>query len=256
MSDTNLEKDNEKVNEKHPTIYNKTISINSLSDRAKYKIQSIRKNFATPIQLEDYVYYYFHPLEEGREESSLQPQFKKDPLNIERLLLTDLRHFTLKGLQYYMGKKQDTFANFEMFKGPDINLKRLCEELETNPKLIHKKNSIFEADSDTSRVTFMAIKCIWVFYELLKRKFKREVGHMTFKNVDKLFQDKVVTLVDKLKSKAKTIDPNDFTSSDYKDCLSIRDIEHYMAIRSSASTEKRSKESKRSGGATKKRRLR
>ena len=81
---------------------------------------------------------------------------------------------------------------------------------------------------------------------------------MTFKNVDKLFQDKVVTLVDKLKSKAKTIDPNDFTTSDYRDCLSIQDIEHYMEIRSSASTEKRhhsSKESKKSSGATKKRRL-
>lgn len=258
MSDPNLEKDNGKVNEKDPTIYNKTISINSLSDRAKYKIQSIRKNFATPNQLEDYVYYYFRPLEEGREESSLKPEFQKDVLNIERLLVTDLRHFTLKGLQYYMGKKQDTFANFEMFKGSKINLQRLCDELESNPKLIHKKNSIFEADSETSRTTFMAIKCIWVFYELLKRKFKREVGHMTFKNVDKLFQDKVVTLVDKLKSKAKTIDPNDFTTSDYRDCLSIQDIEHYMEIRSSASTEKRhhsSKESKKSGGATKKRRL-
>ena len=236
-----------------------------LMDKVKYAIKT--RSYGWPFQLEDFVFYYLHPTSTGRQQSSLQSEFHNGHINIETLLTTPLDQFTLDGLQNYVQSKPDTFANFNMFAGSIINLKKLCDDLAKNKAkneakkkleetelasteakleetsnidLITKnKYSVFEASSTTSYTTFNAIKCIWVIYELLKKKYNRETGQMTLEQVNNLFEGKIKTLIQKLQSRCTSLNTSAFTMTEYKDLLSIGDIVNYMGVRRGGKTRKR-----------------
>lgn len=210
-------------------------------NKAKFSVKQSSRLYGSPIQLDDFVYYYLNPTGPGREESSLQPEFHSGRINIERLLSTDLDQFTLAGLQYYVTNKPDTFVNFALFEGSIMNLKRFCKELASNKNLIVKdeSNQIFEANSPTSRTTFKAIKCVWVIYELLKKKFQSQTGVMTLEEVNRLFEDKIQILQHKLSSRCETTESSAFTMTEYKEMLSIGDIDKYMGERQGGKTKKR-----------------
>lgn len=235
----------------------------SFLNKAKYAVQQSSRQYGSPIQLDDFVYYYLNPTGPGREESSLQPEFHSGRINIERLLSTDLDQFTLAGLQYYVANKPETFANFANFSQSIINLKKLCDdlarnkakteleetelestetktELKSDVDLITKnKFSVFEFKNPSSYTTFNAIKCVWVIYELLKKKYNNATGQMTLKEVNLLFEDKLRTLKAFLSSRCTTIDTSAFTLTEYKEMLSIGDISHYMGERRGGKTRKR-----------------
>jgi hypothetical protein len=246
------------------SISSKTISAGmSIVNKTKYAYQQTRRQYGSPIQLEDFVYYYLTPTAFGREESLLQREFHSGRINIERLLCTDLDQFTLDALQFYVANKPDTFANFATFSESIINLKKLCDDLATNEAkkkleerelastetktelksdvdLITKnKFTVFEVRNPSSYTTFNAIKCVWVIYELLKKKYNNATGQMTLEEVNLLFEDKIRTLKAFLSSRCTTIDSSAFTMTEYKEMLSIGDIGNYMGERRGGKTRKR-----------------
>ncbi len=246
------------------SIVSKTIQERGMGvlDKAKYAMNT--RSYGSPIQLEDIVYYYLYPTADGREQSSLQSEFLERHINIERLLSIDLGQFTLDALQYYVNNKPETFASFTMFDGRIINLKNFCNDLAkkkekneakeeelasteakeeeiSNIDFITKssKYDVFEAKTTSSYTTFNAIKCIWVIYELLKKKYNRETRQMTLPEVNTLFEGKIKTLIEKLNSRCSTIQTSVFTMTEYKEMLSIGDIGKYMGKRDGGKTRKR-----------------
>jgi hypothetical protein len=256
------------------SIVSKTIQERGMGvlDKAKYAMNT--RSYGSPIQLEDIVYYYLYPTADGREQSSLQSEFLERRINIERLLSIDLGQITLDALQYYVNNKPETFASFTMFDGRIINLKNFCNDLAlhaeknkakktelasteakeeelasteakedeiSNIDFITKssKYDVFEAKTTSSYTTFNAIKCIWVIYELLKKKYNRETRQMTLPEVNTLFEGKIKTLIEKLNSRCSTIQTSVFTMTEYKEMLSIGDIGKYMGKRDGGKTRKR-----------------
>ena len=151
---------------------------------------------------------------------------------IEKLLYTNLSEFTLTAIIEYINKNPDLYLNYRTRSENDRKIKQLCDYYNKN-----KSSSFFTLDKNENyqakegRMIFKQIKCIWVFYELLKKKKEhKQKGNTSVMTVEEnqkvnlLISQKIERLREKIFDRCVA----EITIEEYKDALGISDIDNLL----------------------------